>query len=207
MGAQLQNVALGDALFGKAQRRVLALLLGRADERFYLRQIARVADMGMGAIQRELARLCAAGLLVREQEGRQTYYRANRDAPVFDELQGLIRKTAGLADVLREGLAPLGDRIAIVVVSGSFAEGRERAASDVDLLVVGDVAFAEVVDALAPAEHRLGREINPIVYPPAEFKGKLRVRHHFLTSLLKRPKLFVLGDARELERLAGASVG
>jgi predicted nucleotidyltransferase len=177
---------------------VLAWLLGHADEAYYLRQIARHTGTSVGAVQRELEQLTAAGLLLRTVDGRQVYFRANRNAPVFPELQGLFAKTAGLVDVLREGLAPLSERILTAFVFGSAARGELGAQSDIDLMVVGNAAFQDVVHALAEAQDRLGRDVNPTVYPPTEFRAKLGGEHHFLMNVLRAPRLFVVGGEHEL---------
>jgi predicted nucleotidyltransferase len=116
-------------------------------------------------------------------------------------LRGLLLKTAGVADVLREALAPLAAGISVAFVYGSVARGEERRASDVDLLVVGDASFAAVAQALAPAQRRLGREVNPTVFTPAEFRQKLTAGHHFLRSVTGREKLFLFGNEHDLRRL------
>ncbi|MBI5548844.1 MAG: ArsR family transcriptional regulator [Deltaproteobacteria bacterium] len=193
---------LGSTLFGKARRAVLALTLGHPDESFHLRRIARFAGMGMGAVQRELQQLTQVGILRRTVSGRQVYYQADRDCPVFAELHGLVLKTAGVADVLRDALVTLGDRITVAVIYGSVARASERRGSDVDVMVVGEVSFADCVDALGPAQERLGREVNPTVYPPAEFLEKMRARNHFLARVLAAPKIFLIGSERDLARLA-----
>ena len=193
---------LAAALFGKAQQSVLGLLFGRPDESFYVREIVRATRAGQGAVQRELKRLADSGIIERVERGRQVYYQANRHCPIFAELLGLIVKTAGVGDVLRAALAALKGRIAVAFIFGSFAGGEPRKASDVDVLVVGDVTFAEVVSALGPAQERLGRDVNPSVYPPAEFRQKLAAGHHFLTSVLNGPKIFLIGGERELAGLA-----
>jgi predicted nucleotidyltransferase len=194
-------------LFGRTRGRVLGLLLGHADEAYYLRQIARLTGAGPGAVQRELGQLTAAGLLQRTVRGRQVYFQANRGAPVFSELRSIFAKTTGLADILRQALAPVMDRGAVAFVFGSAARGELRAGSDIDLLVVGDVDFATVVAALAPAQERLGRDVNPSVYPPAEFRDKIAQRHHFLTSVLREPRLFVIGGDDELVGLGAKRLG
>jgi predicted nucleotidyltransferase len=193
---------LAAALFGKTRREVLALLLSHADESFYLREVVRHAGTGIGAVQRELKRLTEVGVIVRLVRGRQVYYQANRQCPIFAELQGLLMKTAGVADVLRTALASLADRIRVAFLYGSMAKGSAKSGSDVDMLVVGEVTFAELVSALGPTQERLGRDVNPSVYPPSEFCRKLAERHHFLTSVLREPKVFLIGDGHELERLA-----
>ncbi|MCR4374987.1 MAG: nucleotidyltransferase domain-containing protein [Acidobacteria bacterium] len=145
--------------------------------------------------------LTAAGLLTRSVDGRQVYFQANRESPIFPELQSLFDKTVGLVDTIREGLAPLADTIDVAFLFGSGARGELRASSDIDLLVVGTAPFGEVVGALAAAQSRLGRDINPAVYPPSEFTTKLDAGHHFLTGILEEPRLFVIGGNDELVRL------
>ncbi len=185
-------------LFGSTRRRVLGWLLGHVDEAYYLRQIARHTGAAVGAVQRELEQLTAAGLLLRTVQGRQVYFQANREAPIFPELQGLFAKTAGLTDVLRDALESLGERVLVAFVFGSAARGELRAASDIDLLVVGDAPFQDVVGALAGAQDRIGRDIIPTVYPPNEFRAKLGAKHHFLTTVLGEPRTFIIGGDDEL---------
>jgi predicted nucleotidyltransferase len=195
---QVPSLDPATLLFGSTRRRVLGWLLGHADEPYYLRQIARQTGTAVGAVQRELELLTSAGLLRRTIQGRQVYFQANREAPIFPELSGLFSKTAGLVDVLRDALASLGKQVVVALVFGSAARGELRSASDIDLLVVGDAAFQDVVEALADAQARLGRDINPSVYPLREFQTKLRAQHHFLTAVLKEPRLFVVGGDDEL---------
>ncbi len=192
---------LSATLFGKTRRAVLSLLYGHADEAFYLRQITRTAGVGLGAVQRELQQLLNAGILLRTVRGRQVYYQANRDCPVFLELKNLVLKTAGVAAILQSALAPLAGRIRIAFIFGSIAAGDEQRGSDGDVLVVGEVTFAEVVSAIQKAQEILDREVNPTVYPPGEFQSKLVTGHHFLKTVLKGPMVFLIGDKRELARL------
>ena len=188
-------------LFGRTRRRVLAWLFGHAEERFYLRHIVRESGAAQGAVQRELQKLAEAGILRRTVEGQHVYFQANRESPIFPELRMLLLKTAGIVDVVREALAPLADRIRAAFVFGSAARGELRSDSDVDVLVVGDVPFPAVADALASAQARLGRDVNPTAYPPAEFQKNIRAGHHFLTTLLREPRLFAVGGPDELARL------
>jgi predicted nucleotidyltransferase len=204
MGTGVHADRVSRLLFGAVRREVLALLLGRPDERFYLREIVRAAGGGSGAVQRELAQLVEAGLVEREASGHQVYFSANREASIFADLQAIVEKTAGAVDVLRGSLAALlrKRRIDVALIYGSVASGRKTARSDVDLLVVGGVTLAELVPALRTAEARLGREVNPSVYPLKEFRDKLKNGAPFLKRVLAGPRLFVAGDDRELGRLA-----
>jgi len=189
------------ALFGKVRSAVLALLFSHADQSFYLREIARMVGTGHGAVQRELAQLLKAGLVTRTRRGREVFYQANRASPVFPELHGLIVKTVGVADVLREALAPLAERVRVAFIYGSFAKGEERAESDVDIMVVGDVDFGEAVSALRPAQDRIGREVNPSVFAPEEWRRRVAGGDHFITTIQREEKLFLIGDEQDLRGL------
>jgi len=192
---------MSSALFGSARRSVLALLFGNPAESYYLREIARMTGLGLGAVQRELNRLSAVGILSRTVRGRQVYFRANLQNPLFPELKGLVTKTSGMGEVLQSALKPLAAEIRLAFIFGTFARSEQSPDSDVDVLIVGDVAFESVVAAFAEAQHVLCREINPAVYSVSDFCAKLKARHHFLTSVMRGPKIFLTGDDRELERL------
>ncbi len=190
------------SLFGHTRSALLALLYGHAEESFYLRQLIRTVGAGHGALQRELKHLTDMGLIVRRVQGNQVLYRANAQSPIFKEIKSLITKTVGIHDAIRSALAPLEAEIQVAFVYGSVARQKERASSDVDLMVLGSAPFGEVVSALGPAQRVLGREINPTVFPISEFRSKLAAGNHFLRSVMKDKKLFVLGSEHELAKLA-----
>jgi predicted nucleotidyltransferase len=189
---------LAASLFGKTRRAVLALLYAHPDEAFYLRQVVRALGAGQGAVQRELHRLCVAGILTREGRGREVYYRANRECPVFPELRGLMLKTAGMGDVLRKALAPLRKAIQTAFVYGSQAAGTTTAASDVDLLVIGDVDEMVLHRAIAQAERQLGRTVSYTLLSRREFARRRKESQGFLTRVLAGPKISVVGSADEV---------
>lgn len=191
---------LGLLFFGENRRRVLGLLLLHPEESFHLREIARIVKVQPGTLRRELAILVENGVLERKKIGNQVHYRANRDCPVYEELRGMLRKTSGVADVLREALASLSERISVAFVYGSVARGAERRASDVDVMVVGEVTFEEVVQALHPCQESLRREINPNVYSRVDFKKKVRERGAFISRVLASPKLFLIGAEHDLAK-------
>ena len=152
-------------LFGKTRRRLLALLFGDPGKPLYLRELARLSGVGHGAVQRELDNLVRAGIVLRKRTGRQVYFHANPDCPIFSELQQLLVKTVGVGDALRTALSGFRSRIQAAFIFGSFARGEYSSSSDVDLLIVGDIGFEEVVQALAEPQRKLHREIYPSVYP------------------------------------------
>lgn len=191
-----------EVLFGAYHRRILALLLLRPEQSFYVREIARLAGVPAGSLHRELKLLAESGLLLRESAGNQVLYHANRDCPVFSELAGFFRKTIGLADVLREALAPLASEIDLAFIFGSVAQGKERITSDVDVFVIGSVSFTDVVKVFSQTHERLGREINPVVMPKNDFQKKHAEGERFVTRVVKEPKLFLIGTANDIGKLA-----
>jgi predicted nucleotidyltransferase len=194
---------LCSGLFGKTRQAVLALLYGRGDSTFYTKQILDAVKIGRGTVQRELKNLTDTGIIVREVQGRQVYYHANEKCPIFNELKSIVRKTFGVADVIRQCLETSARKIRVAFVFGSVARSADDRRSDIDLMVVGKISFGNVVSLLGPAEEKLGREINPIVYPIAEFKKKVKDDHHFVKTVLEDEKIFVIGDEDELRKLAG----
>ena len=190
-----------EILFGAYRRQILALLLLRPGESFYVREIGRLTGVPAGSLHRELKLLSDAGLLARSVAGNQVRYQVDAACPIREELAGIFRKTAGLADVLRDSLAPLAGKIRVAFVFGSVAQGKERATSDVDVLVVGSATFAAVVQALNRAGERLRREVNPVVMTKSAFEAKLANRDRFVTRVAREPKIFLLGDAGEFAEL------
>ena len=194
---------LASLLFGAYRRRVLGLLRLHPEEAFHVREIARQTETNAGTLHKELARLAQAGLLNRERVGNQLRYSANRQCPIFEELASILRKTSGLADVLLDAIAPLGKRVKVALIFGSVARGEERAGSDVDVLLVGDIGFAAAVKALHAAQEKIGREINPVVMSSEEYRRKISGGDGFLRDVIAKEKLFLMGDEDELGKLGG----
>jgi predicted nucleotidyltransferase len=202
MGMTQYEKGLSSCLFNKTRRGLLALLFGRPDESFYVNQIVQLLGSGSGAVQRELKMMAEAGIVVREGKGNLVYYRANAQCPIFDELKSIVRKTFGVADVLRHSLETKADKVRVAFIFGSIARSADDRRSDLDVMVIGEITFGEVVDLLSPAEGTLKREVNPVVYPVAEFKQKAKEDHYFVKTVLEDEKIFLIGDEDELRRLA-----
>ncbi len=194
--------SLQSMLLPEYRRRVLALLLLRPDQALHGREIARRTGLSAGTIIRELTRLAEVGLLKREKRGNQQVYSANTGGLIFTELASILRKTSGMADVLVQSLAPIAPKLRVAFVFGSVAQSRETADSDIDLMLIGDISFREAVETLYPAQFTLGREVNPKVFSAAEFAVKAPTEP-FLADVLAKPKIFLIGNAHDLEELAG----
>jgi len=190
---------VADALFAKVQQRVLGVLFGNPRRSFYANEVIALAHSGTGAVQRELARLEASGLVIVTRVGKQKHYQANAAAPVFEELRTLVLKTFGLAEVLRAALAPLSPRIRAAFVYGSIAKGQDTATSDIDLMVVSDdLTYADLFAALEDASARLGRKVAPTIYSPKELSRRVKQDNAFVTRVLAQPKLWLIGDENAL---------
>jgi predicted nucleotidyltransferase len=195
-----QNLAT--LLFGAYRRVVLSRLLLRPEESVYVRALAREIGKPAGTLVRELNALAEAGILQRQRVGNQVRFQADPSCPIYEELRSIMKKTVGLADVLRDALAPLAGRITAAFVYGSIASGEERRGSDIDLMVVGEVSFADVVAALQPAQDALRREVNPAVFRALEFRKKAARADGYLNHVLAGRKLFILGSDDDLGKPA-----
>lgn len=198
----MNPVSIGSALFTKTQQRVLGLLYGTPDRSFYANEIIRWAGMGRGSVRRELDRMVAAGLLLTIRAGNQLRYQANADSPIYQELRGIVTKTFGIADVLKDALLPLAADIRCAFIYGSVAGGTERGGSDVDLMVVGSATFETVVAAVYPSQATLGREINPSVFTSQEFVHEADDRNSFVAQVLRKPLLMILGTEDDVRKFA-----
>ena len=195
MGNQSGKVSIAAALFTRTQQRVLAVLFGNAARSHYASEIIARAQIGSGAVQRELAKLEASGLVISERIGNQKHYRADPQSPVFEPLRQLVLRTTGLADVLRAALAPLTEQLTAAFVFGSIANGKDTASSDVDLFVVSDsLTLSELLGALDPAMRQLGREVNPIIYGQLEVATLRRKRNAFIEQVMGQPKIWIYGN-------------
>ena len=186
--------SLADLLFKEYRRQVLALLLLRPDQSYHVREIARLTNTQPGTLHKELTKLAEVGILKKALQGNQLYYQADTNCIVFEELASIMHKTCGLADVLRLALQPVTGQLQFAAVYGSVASGKATANSDVDLLLVGDFGFAEAIKLLYPAQQELGREINPKLYSPDEWKKALAGQSGFIKQLLVDPLLPIVGN-------------
>lgn len=194
-----RSLRVADAIFPKTRQRVLGVLFGTPDQSFYANEIIALAGSGTGAVQRELDRLERAGLVTVRRIGKQKHYQADTSAAVFPEIRGLVLKTSGMADVLRAALEPHEKDLQAAFVFGSIPKNEDTAQSDVDLLVVSDVlTYPDIISAVEGASRTLGRQINPTVYTRAELARRIRERNAFVKRVLALPKVWLIGDEREL---------
>jgi predicted nucleotidyltransferase len=198
--SQLSN--LSELFPNPALVEVLSLFLLHPENEFYQRGIAEATGNALRQVQRALKRIERAGLVTKTRRGNMVYYKAERMHPAFEDLKHVFLKTVALGDVLREALGPLANKVKLAFIFGSLAQGRETAQSDIDLFLVGELSLKELIKLLGPVISELGREFNPVVYPPDEFKKKARENHHFITEVIRGSKIWLIGNEEELAKLA-----
>lgn len=188
------SAGLAGALFTSVQQRVLGLLFGQPERRFQSAELIRLSKSGTGAVHRLATRLAEAGLVTVTHSGAQKYYQANMDSPIFAELHGLIVKTSGLVEPVREALQPLAEEIQQAFIYGSVAKGEDTAQSDVDLIVVSDtLSYPDLYEALAQAETVIARPINPSVLTRSDWHAKRATPDSFAARVAAQPRLFLIG--------------
>lgn len=181
---------------------MLSILFGQPDQEFQLTEIISRAGSGRGAVQRELEKLTAVGIIATTAFGNRKLYHANRESPIFHELYQLIVKTVGVLDPLREALMEYRPSIKSAFVYGSIAKGKDTAKSDIDLMIIGEeLVYSEIYLALQKAEKTLARPINPNLMATREWLKKLKSKSPFVTKILDQPKLFFFGTEGELRAL------
>jgi len=190
----MSPLQIAPTLFPAARLAVLRWLADNEDG-LHLRELERRSGLNKHGLARELHALRDAGILVSTSVGNQVIYRLSSECPIYDELRSIIRKTVGLAGVLREALEPFADRIDLAYVYGSFARGEVRPDSDIDLMIVGAVSLREVSSAIRTAGRILRRVINPTSYAPDEYAAELRTEDSFAARVHGAPRIDVIGGS------------
>ena len=191
---------LSEILSSKVRAEVFRLLFGLHDDALHMREIERKSGFAIGSIQTEMKKLHRLDLVLKRRDGNRLYYRANQQHPIFSEIQALVIKTVGLLDVLK-GVLASEKVIRVAFVFGSLAGGAEKAGSDIDLMVIGDLGLRSLTRLLHGVTEKLGREINPYILTPKEFNSRKSENEHFLTRVLKDSKLFIIGDEDDLKTM------
>ena len=191
-----------DALFPAIRSGVLSATMLQPEYWWFMTELARHLEVTPSSLQRELESLVGAGLLLRRQDGRRAYFKANIEAPQFPELRGLIEKTTGIVPALKAALLDFDDRIDLALVYGSVACGEEHAGSDVDLMIVGALKQIDLLPTLQRLETSFRREVNVTLFSPDEFRRKLGTGDHFLHTVLNGKTILLKGTLHELGETA-----
>jgi predicted nucleotidyltransferase len=192
---------LQELLGSRIRAKALGWLFTHPDQRYFVRQLCVLLNEDSTNLSRELSKLQGLGILTSTVEGRQKYFKADPDSPVFNEIKGLAVKELGILEHIKKVLEPVSNKIKTAFIFGSFADNRFDSESDIDLAIIGDIAPREAGTMLAKAGKSLLKEINPVVYSPGEFEKKASSGHHFVKSLVETKKVFIIGGENEFRAI------
>ena len=187
---------LSDILSSRVRAEIFRLLFGLDEKEVHLREMERQASLALGTIRQDLQKLVKLDLVTTRRDGNRLYYRANTEHPLYQDIRKLVLKTAGLVEILKSVLDREGVKVAFVF--GSLASSKEKAASDVDLMVIGAVGLRALSSWLSGVSDQIGREINPHTLTVEEFRRRKEKGDHFLSNVLESPKLFIVGNENDL---------
>jgi DNA-binding transcriptional ArsR family regulator len=186
-------------LSSRARAEIFRLLFSGSEEELHIREIQRRSGLNDSTIRQELRKLAELGLVSGRKDSNRIYYSANKNNPLYQDIQNLVIKTSGLADIFKRALQD--EQIEISFIFGSIPKGEMNTASDVDLMVIGDIGFRRLSSLLSGIPERTGREVNPYLLSRTEYQKRLNDKEHFLTSVLKSPKIFLIGNEHDLSTM------
>ena len=188
---------LAEILSSKIRAEIFSMLFGIDAKPLHVREIERQSGCAIGTVQQELQKLLRLELIQKQKDGNRLYYQANKAHPLYPEVRGMVLKTAGALPMLRAALAGQRD-IKVVFAFGSVARGDARAESDIDLMVIGSIGLRKLSSLLSGVSEKIGREINPCVVSLSEFTKRRSAGDHFISRVLKEPKILIIGTEHEL---------
>ena len=186
-------------LSSRARAEIFRLLFSGLEEELHVREIQRRSGLNDSTIRQELRKLADLDLIRGRKDSNRIYYSANKENPLYQDIQNLVIKTSGLVDVLKSSLQD--ERIKIAFVFGSIPKGEINAGSDVDIMVIGEIGLRNLSSLLSGIPEKIGREVNPYVLRRAEFRKRLQDKEHFLSSVLRSPKIFIIGNEHDLSAM------
>jgi len=181
----------------KLREELLMLYITNPTKKYYLRELERILDFSVGNIRRELINLENSGLFLSENKGNLVYFFLNKKYPLLKEVKSIILKTSGVSKILRNNLKKIKD-VNQAFIYGSFAAGDERADSDIDLMIIGKVDEEKLIEEINKIEKKLQRDINYTIYEKHDFKKKKEDGNAFIIDILKKKKIFLIGDENDL---------
>jgi len=192
---------LSQILSSRTRAEIFKLLYGSAEEELHVREIERRTGLNDRTIRQELSKLLKLDLVIDRKDSNRIYYRANKSNPLYPDIRNLVLKSAGMIDLF--GIALKDKLIQIAFIFGSISEGKETSDSDVDLFVIGQLGMRAVSTLLSGISERVGREINPHVMNSDELRKRIKEKDHFISSVMKAKKIFIVGTANDLKTMAG----
>jgi predicted nucleotidyltransferase len=188
---------LAEILSSKIRAEIFRNLFGVGEPSLHLREIERRTGFAVGTVQQEIKKLKRLDIITSIKDGNRIYYKANKDHPLYIDIKNIVLKTIGLSDILKNVLS-IEKKIKVAFVFGSVARKEEKALSDIDLMIIGDISLRKLTALLGDAANKIGREINPHIHTENEFSKRKKAKDHFLKQVLESPKIFIIGTEDEL---------
>ncbi len=192
---------LSQILSSKTKAGIFQFLFGADRDELHARELVRRTGMSLATVQQELKRLESLDLILRRKDGNRVYFKANVSHPLFTDLQQLTVKTRGITPMLREALIPVADQIPYAFVFGSIARSEEKAHSDIDVMLLGNLGLRQVAGLIGMLSDTLEREINPHVQTLEEFEKRIADGDPFTQNIATAKKLFIMGDEHAFEAM------
>ena len=181
----------------KIRQALLALFFTNPSQKYYLQELSRMLGYSAGSIRRELLRFQTDDLFNTNRVANLLYYSINTKHPLYKELKSIVSKTVGVEGSLKKTLSSF-KKIKIAFIYGSFATRREKAASDIDLMIIGEPNTSLLNEKIIELEKGLKREINQTIYSLKEYKAKKKAKSGFILDLLKKQKIMLIGKENDL---------
>jgi len=191
---------LAEILSSKVRAEIFRLLFSSDNAALHMREIERKSGFTIGTVQRELNKLVKLDLIYKTKDGNRTYYRANIENPIYQDIRNIVQKTVGSVFLLKEALSQ-STAIEFAFIFGSLASGNQKSHSDIDLFIIGNIGLREVVSLLYGISDKTGREINPQVISKSEFIHRVNSNDHFISNILNSDKIFITGTKDEFTKL------
>ena len=186
---------LAELFTSNARAEVMRILFNGEVKEHYLREIEKNTAIQISSLQKEVKHLISLDLIKARKDGNRIYYKANVEHPIYSDLVSIVEKTVGVISLLKERLAD--SKIECAFLFGSMAKNKEKATSDIDIVVIGDLGMRTLTKLLSGLQEKLGREINPHVFTKDEFKKRIKSKDHFVTSVLKEEIKPIIGDVND----------
>lgn len=176
----MENLFAG-LISSKTRIKLLVRLFFNPKTRSYLRELAKEFGVSTNSVREELNQLTDTKLLKSERNGRQVYYTANVDHPLFPELKSMVSKVMGIDQVIDGIVNRLGD-LELAYLIDDYAEGKDTGI--IDLLLVGEIDQYHLTDLSRKTERYIKRKIRSLVLSRKEY-------NELLPELKKRPRILV----------------
>ncbi len=184
----------------KTREKILQLFFSDTDKKYYLRELERILNVPVGNVRRELLSLEKTGIFKKEKAGNQVYYFLNKESPIYGEFKKIVSKTIGAEAIVRKGLGKVAD-IEAAFIFGSFAKNKEDSFSDIDLMIIGEPDENKLIAKISSIENDLKREVNYNIFSSKDFREGLRRKEVFLEGIIDNPKIFIIGNQNDLEKI------